>query len=92
MGIQGDVEIDFGAAPGTNHASVVVIGQAGIYAGAAVEAWLMAESSTDHNAVEQRVIDGNIRCGDIVVNTSFKIYADMNVRLTGKIKVRWVWN
>jgi hypothetical protein len=49
---QGTATIDFGAWPGSNEAAAVITGVAGIAAGAAVEAWPMADASGSHTAAD----------------------------------------
>ena len=86
----GDTVLDFGATP-TQLAEVVVTAQAAILATAAVEAFLMAAASADHNAVEHRIVPMTLRCGDIVPGVGFTIFARSEWALTGEFKVRWVW-
>jgi thiamine monophosphate kinase len=92
MGATGTATLDFGAAPGSPVASVVVTGQAGISASSVAEAWLMAETSADHNEVEHRIVPIIVRVGQIVAGTGFTIYATSDWSLTGQWTVRWVWN
>lgn len=91
MGARGTGTIDFGSAPGKNNTTLVVTGQAGIVAGSDVEAFMMVESTADHNADEHSVVPMNLRCGSIVAGTSFTITAVSEWVLTGTFKVRWVW-
>ena len=94
-GAVGSAEIDFGAYPGANEASVLVTGQSGITALASVEAWLMADdTTTDHTASDHRyaaVLMG-LTCGTPTDGQGFTIYARSIEKLTGAFKVRWVWS
>lgn len=91
----GTVNIDFGAAPGTNYIETVVSGQTGIAAGSHVEAFMMGDATagaTGHNAYEHTIAPIMLRCGGIVAGTSFVIYANCGeLRLNGIFTVHWVW-
>lgn len=89
----GTATIDFGATPGSDMTSVVVSGQTTISASSLVEAFMMAETTTDHNAEEHMIVDLKLTCGNIVPGSSFTIYAKSIdcLRLTGTFKVKWVW-
>lgn len=51
----GVVELDFGAFPGSNEASVAVTGQTGITGLSSAEAWIMADDTTaDHTASDHK--------------------------------------
>lgn len=88
----GTATLDFGAVPGTNIAEVTVTGQTGILSGSLVEAWMMAESTAEHNAYEHAVVPMKITCGSVVAGTGFTITAVTDYRLTGTFKVKWVWS
>lgn len=90
-GATGATEVDFGAAPGTNIVQTVVTGQADILAGSSVDAFLMAESTTDHNAYEHIIVPLQIIASEIVPGVGFTINAISDLRLTGKFVVRWSW-
>jgi hypothetical protein len=91
----GVAEIDFGAWPGANEASVSVTGQGEITPQASAEAWLMADdTTTDHTADDHRyaaVLMG-LTCGTPTNGVGFTIYARSIEKLTGAFKVRWVWS
>lgn len=91
MSAQGTATVDFGAAPGSSSATVAVTGQTAILIGSAVEAWLMADTTADHNDIEHAFVPITVRCGAIVAGTGFTIYAFTDLRLTGTFSVRWVW-
>ena len=91
----GTAEIDFGAWPGENEASVTVTGQAEITALASVEAWLMADDTTaTHTAQDHRYAAAlmGLTCGTPTAGAGFTIYARSTEKLTGAFKVRWVWS
>ena len=91
----GTATLNFGAAPGTNVATATVTGQTGITTSSHAEAWIMGDSTSDHNAYEhlhifpQRI---GLACGDLVLNTGFTIYAETELRLTGSVAVHYVWS
>jgi hypothetical protein len=90
----GSAEIDFGAWPGANEASVTVTGQTAITALASAEAWLMADDSTaDHTVADHRYAAAlmGLTCGTPDAGAGFTIYARSTEKLTGAFKVRWVW-
>lgn len=74
MGAQGTATLDFGAFPGSSHATVAVTGQAGIVAGSLVEAWLRPEASADHSADEHMLETLKVVARDIVAGTGFTIH------------------
>jgi hypothetical protein len=91
----GVAEIDFGAWPGANEASVAVTGQGEITPQASAEAWLMADdTTTDHDANDHRYasILMGLTCGTPTDGVGFTIYARSLEKLTGAFKVRWVWS
>lgn len=95
MGAQGATTLNFGAIPGTNHVSVTVTGQASIAADSHVEAWIMGNDSTaEHNAYEHMVLSNYVMCpiSDVIAGTGFTINSMTELRLTGNVDVRWVWN
>lgn len=96
MGAQGSTTLDFGAIPGTNTASATVTGQATIAAGSHVEAFIQGNDSTaEHNAYEHNTLLPqyvSLACDTVVAGTGFNINAFTELRLTGTVAVRWVWN
>ena len=90
MATTGTVTLDFGAAPGTNIIVATVTGQTGVLSTSYLEAWIMADSTTDHNAYEHAIAPIKLTCGNIVVGTSFDITAVSDWRLSGTFKCRWV--
>jgi hypothetical protein len=74
MGASGTTTIDFGAFPGSGHATVAITGQAGIVSGSLVEAWLRPVDTADHTA-DEHIVDGPlIFAGNIVAATGFTIH------------------
>lgn len=91
----GSAEINFGAWPGANEASVSVADQAAITSLASAEAWMMADDTTaDHTASDHRYAAAlmGVTCGTPVDGVGFTIYARSTEKLTGAFKVRWVWS
>jgi hypothetical protein len=90
----GTAEIDFGAHPGANEASVAVTGQASILATSDVEAYIMGDdTTTDHTAADHRYVQLwlALTCGTPTAATGFTIYGRSDQKLHGKWAVRWVW-
>ena len=90
----GTATIDFGAAPGSNEASVSVTGQASIGTSSKAEAWVMGDdNSVDHTASDHRYFPvlASLTCGTPVAITGFTIYARSTQKLTGAWTLRWVW-
>jgi hypothetical protein len=69
----GTATVDFGAFPGSSHASVVVTGQAGIVAGSVVQAWVRPVATADHSADEHMLETLRVHASDIVAGTGFTI-------------------
>ena len=78
-GSSGQSEIDFGAFPGSNEASVTVTGQTGILnTQSSVEAFVMADdTTTDHTASDHKYLSVfiGLTCSTPVAATGFTIYA-----------------
>lgn len=91
MPATGSAVLNFGSAPGTNHVTTVVTGQASISATSHVEAFLMAESTASHNAIEHAIVPIKITCGAVVAGVGFTINAFSELRLSGTFACRWVW-
>ena len=86
----GSATLDFGAT-GTKTASVAVTGQGAILSGSHVEAFVMGETSADHNAIEHRIAPIKLVCGDVVAGVGFTVFAASEWTLTGEFSIRWVW-
>jgi len=95
MSATGNAELDFGVlgSNGANEASVAVTGQSAILSTSAAEAWIMREDSTNHTANDQAYIAvfTSITCGVPTDGVGFTIYGTSTEKITGKVKVRWVW-
>lgn len=87
----GTATIDFGAQPGTQRAVVTVTGQATIASGSHVEAFLMGDTTADHNAEEHSMVPLQLTCGNIVAATSFDIVGVCDWLLHGQFAIHWVW-
>lgn len=91
----GTAELNFGAWPGSNEASVAVPGQALILASSKADAFVMADdTSPDHTANDHRWLEtfATLSCGTPVLATGFTIYARSSEKLIGRWTVRWVWS
>jgi hypothetical protein len=91
---QGSSTIDFGAAPGSNEASVAVTGQTTIGAGSKVESFVMGDdTSSNHTASDHRYFEtfASLTCSTPTAGVGFTIYARSQQKLTGTWAVRWVW-
>ena len=94
MSATGTIEIDFGAAPGSNEASATVTGQTGVLITSKAEAWIMGDDTTaDHTASDHRYAAAllGLTCGTPSAGTGFTIYARCVEKLQGAFAVRWVW-
>ncbi len=90
----GTTTINFGAAPGSNEASVAVTGITGIGGTAKVSAFTMADdTSSDHSASDHKYFLSlaSLTCGDVSAGVGFTIYARSVHKLTGQWTVRYVW-
>ena len=87
----GSATLNFGAAPGSQFASVSVTGQTGILTTSAVEAYVMSETSADNTEMVHRIVPLTLRCGALSAGVGFTIYAYSPWNLSNTITVRWVW-
>lgn len=90
----GSATLDFGAAPGSNEASVAVTGLTTILATSKVQAWVMGEdTSVDHTASDHRYfpVFAGLTCGTPTAATGFTLYGRSTQKLTGKWTVRYLW-
>jgi hypothetical protein len=92
--VTGSTTVDFGAYPGSNEASTVVSGQAGIAAGSSVQAWLVAEATSNHNVSDATyaALLAAISCSVPTADTGFTVYARSAEKLTGIFKIQWTWS
>lgn len=70
----GTATLDFGAFPGSSHATVAVTGQGAIVAGSLVEAWIRPVATADHTADEHMVETLKVIAADIVAGVGFTIH------------------
>lgn len=90
----GLAQVDFGAAPGTDTASLAITGQDDIAATATISVTIAYADTTDHSADEHLVDPPRVTAGTIVAGTGFTIYAapSGNQNLVyGKWYVAWRW-
>jgi hypothetical protein len=85
--------IDFGTAPGSTNASLVIVGQALILSGSVVRAWLVGTATADHSVDEHFAEAPSIVAGSIVAGVGFTIYAAAPGPwpLYGQYSVGWSW-
>ena len=87
----GTVEVDFGAWPGSNEASVVV-SAIGVTAVSHVEAWVMGDSTTtDHTAADHRYFPLFAALTVEPGGDTFTIHARSLQKLQGKWLAHYVW-
>jgi len=89
----GESVIDFGEFPGSNQVIVSVTGQSLITTESHVEAFFMAETTSDHTPADHAFADTlvDLTCGVPIAGTGFSIYATSWQKMQGTFKVRWVW-
>jgi len=89
----GTATLNFGAAPGSNQASLAITGQSSIGLGSYVEAWLSSAPHADHNLDEMKLLSEKvgILAHTVSDGVGFTITATTELRLTGNINVDWVW-
>ena len=95
----GSAIVDFGAAPGTDLATVAVTGQGGILTTSKVEAWLdpaITPATADHTIDEHIMATAmtDVTASNIVAGTGFTINCVVrqgNGVMIGKFNVSWVW-
>lgn len=100
-GAAGSTTVNFGAFPGSSHATVAVTGQTGIVAGSIVDAWIRPEATADHSADEHLVETIRIATSDIIAGTGFTIHGfnssektsarGEGTLISGTWTVAWSW-
>jgi hypothetical protein len=90
-GATGTDVLFFGGFDGGNYASVAVTGQSAITTSSHCEAFLMFDTTADHNGFEHLLSGIRLVCGDRVAGVGFTIHAYSDMRLTGTFQVHWVW-
>lgn len=89
----GTATLDFGL--GSQIASVAVTGEADIQATSHCDAFIQANDSTaDYTDYQHMMLAAFVDfvCGSVVAGTGFTINAISRMKLTGTVKVRWVWS
>ena len=89
----GTATLNFGAAPGTNVATVTVTGQTTLLAGSRIKAWVAGQTAS-HNAYEHATIlplAVSLAISDVIAGTGFTIYGTTDLRLAGTVAVAWEW-
>lgn len=89
----GTATLNFGASPGANETSVVVV-DATISATSKCEAYIMADdTSADHTANDHKYVGLflALSCGTPIAATNFTIYGRSLEDLEGTFTVRYVW-
>jgi hypothetical protein len=89
----GEAEVDFGAFPGLNEASVAVTGQAGIIAGSKIVVSVSATATADHTVSDATYAASliGVSAGAIVAATGFTIYARSFQKMQGKFLINYSW-
>ena len=90
----GTATIDFGAWPGSNEASVAVIGQSTIGAAAYTAAFPMAEASGTHTVSDAAyaAMWMALTADAATAGVGFTVRARTTYTFTGTFVVRWVWS
>jgi hypothetical protein len=87
----GTAEVDFGAWPGSNEASVVVAAE-GVTPGTHVEAWVMGDSTTsDHTAADHKYFPLFVVLTTEAGTDDFTIHARSLHTMQGKWLAHFVW-
>jgi hypothetical protein len=87
----GEVEIDFGAWPGSNEA-VVTVPAVGVTPSTHVEAWVMGnDSTTDHTAADHRYFPLFAALTTEAGTDDFNVYGRSAHKLQGLWRVHYVW-
>jgi isochorismate hydrolase len=70
-----------------------VTGQSGILSTSQVQAFLMADSTSDHTVLDHTyaALFIALTCGAIVPGTGFTVYATSQYHLEGTFALRWKW-
>jgi hypothetical protein len=93
MANSGSATLDFGAFPGSNEASVVITGEAGIVTGSRVDAWIVVAASSNHTENDHAYAASlvGVSAGTIVNATGFTIHARSAEKMQGVFNVNWAW-
>jgi hypothetical protein len=88
----GAIDMDFGAAPGSDIATTVITGQTTIKTNSYIIVRKMAIATSDHSDFDAVVTDMDVMSTGPTAGTGFTIYAMSRMgRLTGKYRIHWSW-
>jgi hypothetical protein len=93
MSATGTAIIDFGGWPGTQEASVSVTGQTSITSSNVAEAWMMGDTTSDHNEEDHEYANLfiGLTCDYPVNGVGFSIEAKCIDKMQGTFMVHWIW-
>lgn len=88
--------INFGAWPGSDEATLTIIGQANIVATSEIRVWVPAIATADHSADEHAMDPPAVTAGNIVPGVGFTVYATYpnsvrDFQAYGAWTVNWQW-
>lgn len=91
--ITGSIEIDFGAYPGSNLATVSVTGQVSLLSGSDITLTVCAIATSNNTITDVQYLAGllGLSAGNIVAGTSFDIFAASSEKLQGKILINYCY-
>jgi hypothetical protein len=88
----GSATLNFGTAPGSQFASVVVTGQTSILSTSSIVAYVMASDYTvDNNALIHQIAPVQLTAGYITPGSGFTVFAYSQWNLSNTFMVRWSW-
>lgn len=87
----GSVELNFGSAPGTNIVEETVSAP-GMTTESVAEAYFQGDSTVDHNAEEHKLLSSMVGLVCSPAVDQFVVRATTSLRLSGLIKIRYVWS
>ena len=93
-GNKGSVEVDFGGAIGDNIATAIITGQSGISSSSDIRVYIAGDTSTDFNIDEHQFLSSyvGVTYSNVITDVGFTITAITELRLSGKLLVRWSWS
>ena len=92
---KGTATLNFGAYPGSNEASIAVIGQTTILTTSEVDVYIKGDAtSTSYTANDHKYIAAllSLTVSTPIAGTGFTIYARSIHKLSGTVTVNWVWD
>ena len=89
----GSSVVNFGAFPGSNEATVTVIGQTDIAADALCEAWVTVIPTADHTISDHTYAAWLFHpsCSAATAGAGFTIYCTSPEKMQGTFNLNWVW-